>query len=163
MLLFQKYPAPFCLQKEMKSCTWPEKVPNQWILYLAQKMKCKTPNFCYKMKAVGAFRNIEIVFMCNHVYIYQVCNEIQICIPIMLVELEGRMWKLNCTESVWRGRENWLFIYTGLLAQAERWIGTAGEKVKGANPSLHKICAIHVVKGVFSAAPKVKVCQTGRY
>ena len=60
-------------------------------IVFGSKMKCETSNLCYKNKCVGAFLNIEIVFMCNHVYIYQVCNEIKICIPIMLVELQGKM------------------------------------------------------------------------
>ena len=44
------------------------------------------------MKAVGASRNIEIGLMCNHVFIYQVCNENKVFIPNYV----GGIYKVKC-------------------------------------------------------------------
>ena len=79
------------------------------------------------------YRNWSHVQTCFYLQWKQ--NSYQLC----WWNLQGKMWKLHWTESVWRGRENWLFIYTGLLAQAERWIGTAGEKVNRGQPKLAQI------------------------
>ena len=53
--------------------------------------------------------------MCKHVFI---CNENKIHINYVAGICKEKCE--SCTESVWRGRENWLFICTGLLAQADR-------------------------------------------
>ena len=99
MLLFQKYPAPFCLQKEMKLCTWVEKVPNQWILF-GSKNEVQNTKLLLQNESCRCFskyRNCSHVQSCFNInfamktkFLYQLC---WMC-------LEAKMWKLICTESL---------------------------------------------------------------
>ena len=84
----------------MKSCTQRLHQINEYLYELDQTSTAKRQTLAHKMKALGTSRNIETVSHVLFMLLYiKFAMKPKFSYQIMLVELQGKMCNLHCTES----------------------------------------------------------------